>query len=183
MNLIPTPIYSIIRPIPNRLSGLPRIHLEARIIGLAQKDTTKTGRFCLEIFRELRWSNRAEEELTNLYKTFGGKRETMFIAKSGQAVVGCVGIKCLGQKEGVIRHFYIHKEFRGTGLANLLLARLKKFAKAKDYRLITIGVSKKNLRAQNFFEKNEFNQLEITPNEKWPESQTPGRYIFYQQKI
>jgi len=163
--------------------SFPKINLEAKIIRLNSKDNQKAGQFCEKIYCDMGWSKKYAYGFDDLKKTFGGKKEIFLIAKSGEAVVGCVGLKDLSKKEGLIKRFYIHYEFRGAGLANLLLARLIKFAKQKSYRFLVLDTYKNNHRAQKFYTKNGFVDFSPDLNEKWPESANPKLYQYFRIKI
>src|SRR5688572_1242528 len=51
-----------------------------------------------------------------------------FVIRVGGAPAGCVGIKLFGADYGEVKRMYVRPEFRGLGLAKLLLDHLVDYA-------------------------------------------------------
>ena len=51
-----------------------------------------------------------------------------FVIREGDAPAGCGGIKLFGTEYGEIKRMYVRPQFRGLGLAKLLLGHLTSYA-------------------------------------------------------
>ena len=87
-------------------------------------------------------------------------------------------MKELSKTEGLIKRFYIVKKFRGKGLAEKMLVRIKEFAKEKDYKIIVLDIFQDNIRAKKFFQKQSFAVFNPQARSNWVESQHPKTFEF-----
>ncbi|MBM3250858.1 MAG: GNAT family N-acetyltransferase [Candidatus Nealsonbacteria bacterium] len=145
---------------------------------IKEKDKKGMYKFCLGIFEEMGWDKNFTYGLDNLKKFFGGEREIFIVAKLGKKIMACAGLKELSKKDGLIKRFYVAKEFRGRGLAGLMLKIIKKFAREKNYKTIMVDIFQDNLRAKKFFQKKGFSIFNPSPRENWPESKHPKLFEF-----
>jgi len=145
---------------------------------IQNKDIEKAKDFCLGIFEEMGWSKEFAYGLENLKEFFSGSREVFFLAKDGQKIVGCAGLKELSETEALLKRFYITKDFRGKGLADLMLKKIKEFAKEKNYKIIFLDIFQDNLRAKRFFQKKGFLVSRPAPEEKWLETKEPEKFEY-----
>jgi len=141
--------------------------MQVEISKIQDKDIKKAKEFCLDIFEE-----------NNLKDFFSGKREVFFVAKFKKRIVACGGLKELSRDEGLLKRFYVAKEFRGKGLAEKMIKKIKEFAGEKRYKTIVLDVFKNNERAKKFFQKQGFQVFTPSSSEKWLESQHPEKFQF-----
>ncbi len=151
--------------------------MQVKIEEIKEEEIKKAYNFCIGIWDELGWDKSFSYQLENLKDYFGSSREVFLLAKE-QKIVGCGGLKDLSKEQGLLKRFYVAKEFRGKGLAPLLLENIKEFANKKKYKFIVLDVFKHNIRAKRFFEKQGFLPFNPEPNEKWKESQQPDIFEF-----
>ena len=152
--------------------------MEIKIGKIEDKDVRKTKQFCLSIFDEMKWNKRFAYGLENLKKSFSKPREIFLIAKDGEEIIGCAGLKELSKIEALMKRLYIAKRFRGKGLASLMFEIIKEFAREKNYKRIVLDVHHNNLRAKKFYQKCGFLEFSPIPNEHWLESKHPEIYEF-----
>ena len=156
--------------------------MDVKIEKIQEKDIDKAFSFCISIFDELSWDKKFSYGLENLKEFFSNSREAFFLAKQ-EEIIGCGGLKNLSKQEGLLKRFYVAKNFRGKGLAPLILENIKEFAKDKNYKFIVLDVFKDNFRAKRFFEKNEFKPFNPKPNKNWKESEHPDIFEFKRLEI
>lgn len=149
-----------------------------KIEKIEDKDVEKVKQFCLGIFEELNWDKSFVYGFENLKEFFNGNREVFLVAKLKQKIVACGGVKELSKTNGLIKRFYVAKEFRGKGLAELMLEKIKKFAKREGYKTLVLDIFKNNIRAKKFFQKQGLIVFKPGPRENWIESQHPKIFEF-----
>lgn len=157
--------------------------MQVEINKIKKRDLEGAKLFCLGIFKELSWDKKFAYGLDNLKEFFGGKREVFFLAKLRGKIVGCGGVKELSKNEGLVKRFYVAKEFRGRGLAEIMLEKIKKFAKKKEYKTIVLDVFQNNIRAKKFFQKQGFEVFKPQPHKNWTESQHAKTFQFRKLKL
>jgi len=149
-----------------------------RISKIKDNDQEKAYEFCLSIFNECNWDKKFAYGLKNLREFFGKPREIFLLAKKGERIIACGGLKKLSNREALLKRFYVAKSFRGKNLAGLILEKIKKFAKEKNYKDIVLDIYRDNLRAKRFFQRQGFLTFSPTSYEKWPESKHPEIFEF-----
>jgi len=149
---------------------------------IRSEDQEEALKFCLSIFEELEWDKSFAYGLDNLKDFFGKPKEAFFVAKQ-ERIIGCGGIKRLTEQEALLKRFYVSKEFRGRGLADSIMEKIKSFARQNNYSFIVLDVFQNNSRAQRFFEKQGFSVFNPKPYENWKESQFPELFEFRKFKI
>jgi len=152
--------------------------MQIEIGKIQDKDIKKAKEFCLGIFKEMGWDKGFVYGFDNLKDFFSGKREVFFVARFKERIVACGGLKELSQNEGLLKRFYVAKEFRGKGLAEKMIKKIKEFAKEKRYKTIVLDIFKNNERAKKFFQKQGFRVFIPSSSEKWLESQHPEKFQF-----
>lgn len=149
-----------------------------RISEIKDKDIDKVYKFCISIFEEFNWDKRFDYGLDNLKEFFNGPREIFFIAKKGKEIIGCGGLKELSENQGLMKRFYVAKDFRGKGIARLIFKEIKGFAKKQGYKFIILDTFKTNFRAKRFYEKQGFKPFIPKPDKDWKESKHRDLFDF-----
>ncbi len=91
------------------------------IVPFQKEEQKEAYQFCISIYNELNWDKRYMDGLDNLAKYFGKFREIFFLAKEDDKIIGCGGIKELSSEEGLLKRFYVDKDYRGQGIAKQIL--------------------------------------------------------------
>ena len=157
--------------------------MDIEIRKIKEKDEKKAYLFCIGIFDEMGWDKRFSYDLKDLSKTFGGEREAFFIAVDNRKIVSCGGVNCLADKTALMRRFYTAKEFRGRGLAALMLEKIKRFAKENGYGEIVLDMFKDNIRAKKFYKKSGFRNFKPSPCKNWHDLNYPKLFDFQKLKL
>lgn len=148
-----------------------------------KKEQDGVNKFISQIFSEMNWGNEFLYGTDNISLSFGGERDAFWLVKENGKLVGILGLKELNQNEGLLKRFYLAKEFRGQGLAQELLKKAVDFAQGKGFKALVLDTQAENFRAQKFYEKSGFKPFTPEPNKKWPESQHPEIFVFRKLEI
>lgn len=150
---------------------------------LKHEEQDKAAAFCKSIYKELDWDLRFSDGVDNLAEYFSKPREIFLLVKLDDRIIGCGGIKDLDINNGLLKRFYIDKEFRGKGVAALLLDELIKFARQQKYKYLVLDTRFDNIRAQKFYEKHDFKRFKTQPYPSWSESSAPDIFYFYRLEL
>jgi N-acetylglutamate synthase-like GNAT family acetyltransferase len=87
-----------------------------------------------------------------------------WLALAGDRVVGCIGLKDIGQQQAALRKMFVASDFRGKsqGVANALLNTLLGHASQRKLATIWLGTTDKFHAAHRFYEKNGFREVSVT---------------------
>lgn len=155
-----------------------KFNAEVKIEEIKKGDQEEAHQFCLSIFDELGWDKRFTYGLDNLKDFFDNPREIFLVAKEKDRIISCAGLKELSETEGLVKRFYVSKDFRGKGLAVLMLEKLEKFAREKNYKTIVLDIYPNNERAKKFFKRYGFSAFKPAAQDNWPESKHPEIFEF-----
>ena len=86
-------------------------------------------------------------------------------------IVGSIGLKKIDAKCGEMKKFFVHKEYRGKGVAQKLFATLMEAAVKHRFSWIYLGTIEELKAAQKFYKKCGFIQI--------PKSQLPKQYMAF----
>lgn len=143
-------------------------------------DQQATARFMRDIFEEMGWGELSAkvDDLATFFHIPAGEG-FLFIVKDNSAIVGTGGCVQLDAQDGLIKRFYLHKDYRGKDLANELLQTIVTKAKSLGMSRMVIDVSKNNARAINFYTKHGFRLYHPQPVALWPESSQSEIFNYY----
>jgi len=148
------------------------------------KDGPQVAALFREIFKENSWSERPSDYMDEPQRLFHLSSGGMFlIVKEQGKIIGTAGIILLSKTEGLVKRFYLKKQYRGSGVAQRLLAELEKHARQIGLRKVILDVSKNNNRAVRFYEKSGFIKTTVTPREDWIESQLPEYHYYFYKSV
>ena len=84
-----------------------------------------------------------------------------WVAKSGEEVVGTIGLKDIGSGQAALRKMFVAAPWRGRefGVAAKLLKRLIEEATSRGIKQIYLGTTDKFLAAHRFYEKHGFTEV------------------------
>ena len=98
-------------------------------------------------------------EIPGFYQTNNGN---FWIAKIDDKIIGTISLLDIGDRKGALRKMFVDKDYRGKefGVGQMLLNTLVDWAKHKGFTEIFLGTTEKFIRAQRFYEKNGFKEIE-----------------------
>lgn len=74
-------------------------------------------------------------------ETLGGERGRFIVARGDGVVVGCGGLQSLADDIGEIKRMWVHRDWRGLGLAGRLLRRLEQEAAALGHQVVRLDTN------------------------------------------
>ncbi len=104
------------------------------------------------------------------------------LATLKEEVIGTISLISLKEGNAVLRKMFLHKDFRGKGIAKMLLNEVLNWAVENNIKAIYLGTMTQFVVAQKFYEKNGFNHISSNhlPDD-FPIN--PVDEIFYQKKL
>ena len=99
------------------------------------------------------------DQIPGFYQTNNGN---FWIAKIDDKIVGTISLLDIGDRKGALRKMFVDKHYRGKefGVGQKLLNTLVDWARDKGFTEIFLGTTEKFTRAQRFYEKNGFKEIE-----------------------
>lgn len=99
-------------------------------------------------------------DVAGYYQTGAGN---FWVALCGDAVVGTLGLRDIGQRQGALRKFYVKATHRGPGhtVAAQLLARLVQVAIDAQLHDLYLATTERFAAALRFYEKNGFTSVTL----------------------
>ena len=91
--------------------------------------------------------------ISEKYQKPGGN---FWLAIHDDKIVGTVAFLNMGKNRGYLKRMYLAKGYRGTGLAQKLLAIFLDFARHDNFEIIYLGTVPEMERAIRFYEKHGF---------------------------
>ncbi|WP_034943467.1 GNAT family N-acetyltransferase [Erwinia oleae] len=84
-----------------------------------------------------------------------------WLAMVDDRVVGCIGLKDIGNQQAALRKMFVAQAWRGRqyGVASALLTTLLAHARQQQVKEIFLGTTDKFLAAHRFYEKNAFSEV------------------------
>lgn len=105
-------------------------------------------------------------QIPSYYQTNNGN---FWIAKNENQIIGTISLLDIGNHQGALRKMFVQQNFRGKEyeIGQKLLDTLIKWARVKGFTEIFLGTTEKFTRAQRFYIKNGFEEVE---KQELPES-------------
>ena len=105
-------------------------------------------------------------QIPSYYQTNNGN---FWIAKNENQIIGTISLLDIGNHQGALRKMFVQQNFRGKEyeIGQKLLDTLIKWARIKGFTEIFLGTTEKFTRAQRFYIKNGFEEVE---KQELPES-------------
>jgi len=82
-----------------------------------------------------------------------------FVTRRDEAVAGCGGIELFGNEYGEIKRMYVRPQFRGLGLAKLMLEHLAAYAQTHDVHLLRLETGVRQKEAITLYERMGFQPI------------------------
>lgn len=86
-----------------------------------------------------------------------------WVARSGNAIVGCIGLKDIGDGQAALRKMFVAADYRGRqfGTGAALLNGLLAHARGRQLRELYLGTTSRFLAAHRFYEKHGFEEIAV----------------------
>lgn len=103
-----------------------------------------------------------QPDLTDISKYYQVDDGNFWIARVDDKVIGTIALKDIGNKRGALRKMFVARDYRGklSGVGEKLLNSLIEWSKQKGIVEIFLGTTAKFSRAQRFYEKNGFIEIQ-----------------------
>lgn len=103
-----------------------------------------------------------QPDLMEIPAFYQSGRGGFWVARAGGDVVGCIGLKDIGEGEGALRKMFVAAPWRGRehGVAQRLLERLTDHAAKSGVARLYLGTTSAFLAAHRFYEKNGFELID-----------------------
>jgi GNAT superfamily N-acetyltransferase len=102
---------------------------------------------------------RDQPDLARIPEVYQAGRGGFWVALAEGQVVGTIGLICFGSG-GALRKMFLHKDHRGSGLAQALLDTLLDHARSQALPGIWLGTLPHMGAAHRFYERNGFQRVE-----------------------
>lgn len=136
--------------------------MPAEIAKLAPADLPRTkaliGEYLRWIGEDLSFQN-VEEELASFPGPYAEPEGSFFVAREGEAIVGCVGMKKLGPGLCEMKRLFVRDDHRGMGLGSALVEMLLGEAKRKGYERMRLDSLRKMESAVALYRKHGFHEI------------------------
>jgi GNAT superfamily N-acetyltransferase len=111
---------------------------------------------------EIPISLEAQPDLNNIPDYYQINNGNFWIARAGEEVIGTISLLNIGNDQGALRKMFVNRNYRGKkfGVGQKLLDTLMDWAKEKKFKKIFLGTTAKFVRAQHFYEKNGFAEID-----------------------
>lgn len=111
------------------------------------------------IVEYLRWMREdlsfqhVEKELATFPDIYKEPEGTFLVAKDGDIVIGCVGIKKIEDSVCEMKRLYVKDDYKGEGIGRALVENILSEARKKGYQKIRLDTLKRMERALGLYEK------------------------------
>ncbi len=102
----------------------------------------------------------SETDINDITRVYGGEKNTFFVIKDEDKVVGTVGVKDESDKTALMRRIFVDKAYRKRGLGASLVKKAVGFCKSKGYKEIAFRATDRMKDAMRLLEKNGFKKIE-----------------------
>ena len=143
------------------------------------EETLKTKDLIMEYIKWLNYDltfQNVDDELGNFPNNYKEPLGAFIIAKEGQDVIGCVGLKNLGNKICEMKRLYVNDNFKGIGIGKKLTEKIIEEAKIKQYEKMRLDTLNTMETALNIYYKFGFYKIE-------PYYNNPYEGVVYLEKI
>jgi ribosomal protein S18 acetylase RimI-like enzyme len=76
-----------------------------------------------------------------------------FVAKDGEKVVGCAGVRRISSELAELRRIYLLPEYRGSGMGRMLVEKALNFCREKKHEKVVLDTTERNKAAIALFTK------------------------------
>ena len=102
----------------------------------------------------------SDSDLFKIGETYGGVKNTFFVAESDGRIVGTAGVKEDSPDEALIRRLFVDSAHRGHGYGTELLSKAVDFCRQKGYKRIYFRCTDRMADAMKLCLKKGFKEIE-----------------------
>lgn len=102
---------------------------------------------------------------TKDYDQYINNGSVCYIVKKDNEIIATCALRNVDETTAELESFYVEKEFRGTGLAEILYDWIMRFAKKKNYKTIELCTHKEFFAAVRFYEKRGYELYGVRENQ------------------
>ncbi len=127
----------------------------------SEKDATPVKDLIISILsREYPFDKNVYEntDLSDIRKTYGGKKETFLVIEAGDKIVGTIGIKEDSESTALIRRLFVDPACRRRGYGSLLLEKALRYCANRNYKEVVFRTTGRMIQAINLLRKNHFTE-------------------------
>lgn len=151
-----------------------------RIVPYFDKYEEKTIKLVLNILEnEFGFCGIDRPDLYKISETYQKDKNNFWIAIEKEEVIGTIALSNYGKNRGYLRRMYVHKNFRGKGVASKLFSILIKFAGDNNYKDLFLGTVEDMFIANKFYLKMGFKRINSLPQD----IPSFGDTIFYKMSL
>lgn len=100
-----------------------------------------------------------EEEMEHFPIKYSEPEGAFYVAKDGNRVVGCVGIKKIGKDTCEMKRLFVNDEYKGLGIGKRLIEIIIEEAKEKRYAKMRLDTLKRMDRAYKIYKAFGFKEI------------------------
>ena len=133
------------------------------------------------IIEYLEWLNQdlsfqnIEDELNGFPEKYKEPEGSFIIAKENENVIGCVGIRNIGNKICEMKRLFVNKNYKGLGIGKKLVGKIIDDAVIKNYEIMRLDTLNTMEAALDIYFKNGFYVIE-------PYYNNPYNNVIYLEK-
>lgn len=103
-----------------------------------------------------------QPDLKRVQEFYQTNKGNFWVAKIQDDIIGTIALLDIGYNKAALRKMFVNKNYRGQEYAvgQKLLNALIDWAEQKEIKEIFLGTTEKFIRAQRFYEKNGFKEVE-----------------------
>jgi GNAT superfamily N-acetyltransferase len=96
------------------------------------------------------------DEIDRIASYYAEKHGAFFVAYDGDALAGMFGLEGIGTASAELRRMYVGAAYRGTGLAQLMLAEAERVCREANTPVLTLSTSEVQQAALAFYRKSRY---------------------------
>jgi ribosomal protein S18 acetylase RimI-like enzyme len=108
-----------------------------------------------------------------------GERDQLWLAESGERIVGSVAIVGVSAREAQLRWFLVDPSVRGLGLGRKLLDEAITFSKQRSYATVFLWTVSALTAAAHLYSSAGFQKVEERPARQWGMDLVEERYLLH----
>lgn len=102
----------------------------------------------------------SETDINDITGIYGGEKNTFFVIKDKDKVIGTLGVKNESDKTALLRRLFVDKAYRKRGLGTSLVKKAVSFCESRGYKEMVFRATDRMKNAIQLLEKNGFKKIE-----------------------
>jgi len=114
--------------------------------------------------------------LSGFVESFDPVNERIWLVESNSQIIGFIAIVNNFKGEAQLRWFFVHPDYRGSGIGKYLLKEAVEFCKQHKYKTIILWTTNELRAAHHLYTRAGFKKTEVKNHEIWGKQVTEERY-------